>query len=58
MVSKLKPVIDVVNGVDGITYNMIAITKDNLVDIMYQFNTDAWETFKKRKSGGCGVLVK
>lgn len=46
MVSKLKPVIDVVNGVDGITYNMIAITKDNLVDIMYQFNTDAWETFK------------
>lgn len=45
-VSKLKPVIDVVTGADGITYNLIAITKDNLVDIMYQFNTDTWEAFK------------
>lgn len=45
-VSKLKPVIDVVTGTDGITYNIIAITKDNLVDIMYQFNTDAWDAFK------------
>ncbi len=46
-VSKLKPVIDVVQDANtGITYNLITITKDNLVDIMYQFNTSAWEAFK------------
>ncbi len=46
VVNKLKPAIDVVTGADGITYNLITLTKDNLIDIMYQFNTDAWDIFK------------
>lgn len=45
-VSKFKPVIDVVTADSGITYNAIALTKDNLVDIMYQFNTSSWAAFK------------
>ena len=46
VVNKLKPAIDVVTGADGITYNLITLTKDNLIDIMYQFNTDVWDIFK------------
>lgn len=45
-VNKLKPVIDLVTDADGLTRNVITITKDNLVDIMYQFNTSAWDAFK------------
>ncbi len=46
VVNKLKPAIDVVTGAMGITYNLITLTKDNLIDIMYQFNTDVWDIFK------------
>lgn len=45
-VSKLKPTIDLVTGADGIAHNVIMLTKENLIDIMYQFNTGAWDAFK------------
>ena len=45
-VNTLKPVIDVVTADNGISYNVIQITKNNLVDLMYQFNTDNWELFR------------
>lgn len=49
-VNKFKPVIDVITADNGITYNAIAITKENLVDIMYQFNTTSWSVFKDTAS--------
>ena len=44
-VSNLTPFIDVISD-GGIAYNTIEITKNNLVDLMYQFNTDNWELFR------------
>ena len=45
-VSSLNPGVTRLTDDAGIIYNIITISKENLIDIMYQFNTESWELFK------------